>query len=409
MLTEFLYELRARRLKVGLGEWMALMEALSRGLHDSSLTGFYHLARSLLCHSEAQFDAFDEAFALSFEGVPGEAFKVTEEILEWLKDPSQLLYLSPEDRARLQALDLDELRRQLEERLAEQREEHNGGNRFIGTGGTSPFGQGGFHPTGVRIGGGGGRSAIKVASERRFRAYRSDLILDVRQIKVALRKLRELRRDGVRDELDLEGTIDRTSRNAGELELEWRAPRRNNVKVLLLMDVGGSMDPHAAVVSTLFSAAAQSKHFREFHAFYFHNCVYGRVHRTASLRDGLPVSEVLARYGPNYKLVLVGDAMMHPSELFAMGGAIDYWSHEVTPGLDWLRRLSHHFERKAWLNPEPKRYWRHETVHAIRGLFPMFPLTLEGLGDAVAALVKGKGAPQAVEPPVWESPYEFPR
>jgi hypothetical protein len=408
VLTTFLYELRARRLKVGLGEWMSLMEALARGLHGSSLTGFYHLARSLLCHSEAQFDAFDEAFGLCFEGVPGDAFKVTEEILDWLNDPKQLLYLSPEERARLQALDLGELRRQLEERLREQREQHNGGNRWIGTGGTSPFGMGGMHPTGVRIGDGGGRSAIKVAAERRFRAYRSDLALDVRMIKVALRKLRELRREGQQDELDLDKTIDRTSRNAGELELEWRAPRRNNVKVLLLMDVGGSMDPHAMVVSQLFSAAAQSRHFREFHAFYFHNCVYGRLHRTASLRQGLNVAEVLATYGANYKLVMVGDAMMHPSELFAMGGAIDYWSHEVTPGIDWLRRLANHFERRVWLNPEPARYWRHETVHAIRGSFPMFPLTLEGLGDAVGALVKGKGKVD-VAPPVWESPYEFPR
>jgi uncharacterized protein with von Willebrand factor type A (vWA) domain len=407
MLLELLYELRARRVKVGLGEWLALMEALARGLHDSSLTGFYHLARSLLCHSEAQFDAFDEAFALVFQGVEGEAFTVTEEILEWLADPARLLYLSAEERARLEALDLDELRRRLEERLREQREDHRGGHRFIGSGGTSPFGQGGIHPTGVRIGGGGGRSALKVAAERRFRAYRDDLVLDVRQIKVALRRLRELRREGLRDELDLERTIDRTSRNAGELELEWRAPRRNNVKVLLLMDVGGSMDPHAVVVSQLFSAAAQSKHFRDFHAFYFHNCVYGRVYRTAGLRDGLPVAEVLASYGPNYKVVMVGDAMMHPSELFAMGGAIDYWSHEVTPGIEWLRRLSHHFERKVWLNPEPRRYWRHETVHAIRGLFPMFPLTLEGLSEAVAALVKGKGTRQTVEPPVWENPFDL--
>jgi uncharacterized protein len=407
VLTGFLYELRARRLKVGLGEWMSLMEALARGLHDSSLTGFYHLARSLLCHSEAQFDAFDEAFALCFEGVPGDAFKVTAEILEWLRDPSQLMHLSLEERARLRELDLDELRRQLEERLAEQREAHHGGNRWIGTGGTSPFGMGGVHPTGVRIGDGGGRSAIKVAAERRFRAYRNDLALDVRQIKVALRKLRELRREGAPSELDLEKTIDRTSRNAGELELEWRAPRRNNVKVLLLMDVGGSMDPHAIVVSQLFSAAAQSKHFRDFHAFYFHNCVYGRVFRTAGLREGLSVAEVLATYGPHYKLVMVGDAMMHPSELFAMGGAIDYWSHEVTPGLDWLRRLANHFERRVWLNPEPRRYWRHETVHAIRRLVPMFQLTLEGLGDAVGALVKGKGK-NAPDAPVWESPFEAP-
>jgi uncharacterized protein with von Willebrand factor type A (vWA) domain len=394
MLLDFLYELRARQVPVGLQEWMALMEALAKGLHESSLTGFYHLGRALLVHSEVHFDAYDQAFGVCFQGIEADALQLTDELAQWLENPAMLQYLSPEERAALEALNLEELHRLLQERLKEQRERHQGGNRWIGTGGTSPFGQGGYHPTGVRIGGGsGGRSAAQVAALRRYRDYRNDLILDVRQIKVALRKLRELRREGRQDELDLDETVDQTCRNAGELELIWRPPRRNNVKLLLMMDVGGSMDPYARVVSQLFSAANQIKHFRDFKAFYFHNCVYDKVFKSARFNEWMPVAELIATYGPNYKLVMVGDAMMHPLELLEVGGIIEYWSHNATPGIEWLRRLANHFERRVWLNPEPQRYWEHVTVSAIRGLFPMFPLTLEGLDGAVSALVKGRAAP----------------
>ena len=398
MLLEFLFELRARKVPVGLQEWIALMEALLKGLHESSLTGFYHLSRSLLVHTEAHFDAFDQAFGVVFEGIEADALQLSDELQQWLQDPAMLKQLTQQQRDALQALDLDELRRMLEQRLKEQQERHQGGSRWIGTGGTSPFGQGGYHPTGVRIGEmAGGRSAAQVAAKRIWRAYRRDLVLDVRQIKLALRKLRQLRREGRDDELDLDQTVDRTCRNAGDLELIWRPPRRNNVKVLLMMDVGGSMDPHARTVSQLFSAANQSKHFRDFHALYFHNCVYERVYRDAAFVDAVPVAELTATYGPNYKLVLVGDAMMHPLELLEPGGAIDYWYYNGTPGIQWLRRLADHFERKVWLNPEPRRYWNHTTVNAIRGLFPMFPLTLQGLDDAVATLVKGKRAITALD------------
>lgn len=393
MLLDFLFALREQRVPVGLQEWMALMEGLATGLHESSLTGFYHLARSLLVHSEAHFDAYDQAFARCFQGVELDALRLGEELEAWLRDPARLAYLSPEERALLRSLDLAELRRQLEERLREQRGRHQGGNRWIGTGGTSPFGQGGYHPTGVRIGGsGGGRSAAQVAALRRYRAYRSDLLLDVRQIKVALRRLRELRRDGDRRELDLERSIDKTSRNAGELELVFRPPRRNNVKLLLLMDVGGSMDPHARVVSQLFSAAQQSKHFRAFQALYFHNCIYREVYRESSFREAVPVSELVTSYGGTHKLVIVGDALMHPMELLDPGGALDYWFHNQTPGISWLRKLADGFERRVWLNPEPVRFWDHLTVRSIRELYPMFPLTLDGLEAAIATLVKARAA-----------------
>jgi len=393
MLLDFFYALRARRVPLGLQEWLALMDALAKGLHESSLTGFYHLSRSLLVHSEAHFDGFDQAFAECFAGAEQQSLQLSEEILHWLEDPVRLRYLSPEQRAALQSMDLEELRRQLQQRIREQKERHHGGNRWIGTGGTSPFGRGGFHPTGVRIGQeGGGGGAAQVAALRRYRAYRKDLVLDVRQIRVALRKLRELRREGANDELDLDQTVRRTSNNAGDLEMVWRAPRRNNVKLIVMMDVGGSMDPHARVVSQLFSAADQSKQFRDFHAFYFHNCVYERVYRDALFSDAVSLHELFGCYGPHYKLVMVGDASMHPLELFSPNGAIDYWYRNDEPGFEWMGRLSRHFERTVWLNPEPTEYWQHPTVEAIASLFPMFSMTLEGLDDAIKTLVRGRAS-----------------
>ncbi|MCA9671874.1 MAG: VWA domain-containing protein [Myxococcales bacterium] len=390
-LLGFFYELRRRRIAVGANEWLALYEALARDLHDSSLTGFYNLARAILIHRESDFDSFDEAFAVYFEGIEADALSLTEEIERWLAEEKELLYLSDEERALLQSLSLEELRELLEQRLREQQERHEGGNRWIGTGGTSPFGRGGQHPTGVRIGGGSGsRSAAQVAAERRYRAYRDDVVLDVRQMQVALRKLRDLRRDGRQDELDLDETIDRTCKNAGDLEIIMRAPRRNNVKVILMMDVGGSMDPHTRVMDKLFSAANAAKHFRDFHAFYFHNCVYSAVYKDSWFRERVPVSDLIRQYGENYKLIMVGDALMHPMELLDQGGALDYWTHNTTPGIEWLRRLRSHFRRAVWLNPEPPRYWDHITVRSIRSLFEMFPLTLEGLEDAVSALIKAR-------------------
>jgi uncharacterized protein len=390
-LLGFLLELRRQKVPVGLQEWMTLMEALNKGLHRSSLTVFYNLARSILVHTEAHFDAFDQAFASHFRGIEADALQIAEELAAWLSDPVLRRQLSEEELAALEALGLDELRRLFEQRLREQKERHDGGNRWIGTGGTSPFGQGGHHPTGIRVGGqGGGRSAAQVAAERRYRAYRSDVVLDVRQIQVALRKLRDLRRVGRPDELDLDSTIDRTCRNAGELELVWRASRRNRVKVLLMMDVGGSMDPHAELVSRLFSAALAAKHFRELHSFYFHNCIYDKVYKGAWFQDPVPLADLLRTYGPEYKLILVGDAMMHPMELLDPGGALDYWHRNTLPGIEWLRKLAVHFERTAWLNPEPRDFWNHITVQNIRRLFSMFPLTLEGLDQSVTALVKAR-------------------
>ena len=400
MLQTFFTTLRQRGLKVGLQEWLALLEALSLGLHGSWLTGFYHVARSLLVKRESEYDLFDQVFAHVFQGAELNAAEITDEIQKWLGDPLRHLRLSPEELEALAKLDLEELRRQLEERLKEQTERHDGGNRWIGTGGTSPFGWGGAHPSGVRIGGESlGRSAMQVAALRRYREYRTDLVLDVRQMKVALRKLRELTREGADDQLDLPASIDATCRDAGELSLVFRPPRRNNLRLLLLMDVGGSMDPHSRLVSRLFTAATAARHLRSFSAYYFHNCVYEEVYEDARFRKPVPVADLFDRHDRETRLVLVGDALMHPVELFDVGGSGYYYHYNPTPGIECLRRLVEHFRRLAWLNPEPASYWRHPTASAIARLIPMFALTLDGLDAAVTSLVKGPVRAAAPAPP----------
>lgn len=389
----FLFELRKRKVKVGLQEANALARALVMGLHDSSLDGFYHVARALCVHGEADLDAFDEAFLACFRGVEGRSLELVKELEDWLRDPRARLELSPEELAMLQHLDLDELRRLFEQRLREQKERHDGGDRWIGTGGKSPFGAHGAHPTGVRVGPhGGGRSAMAVADARVYRPYRSDLVLDVRQIEVALRKLRAFTREGSELELDLDETIDQTAKNAGELEIVMRPPRKPSVRVLLLMDVGGSMDPHAQLVSQLFSAARRASNFRELRTYYFHNCIYGKVYETESFRDPVPVRDLLQHCTREWKLVVVGDAAMHPAEL--LGGGDWYASREELGGepmhgVRWMQMLADHFERSAWLNPDPPNYWKGGTAEMLASTFPMFHLTLEGLGEAMGHLSKG--------------------
>jgi hypothetical protein len=304
----------------------------------------------------------------------------------WLRDPKALLHLDPALRAALEHLDLAELRRQLAERLAQQKGRHEGGNRWVGTGGTSPFGQGGHHPTGIRIGGsGGGRSALAVADARRFRAYGRDLVLDTRQIAAALRRLRTMGRKGHDEELDIDETVDATARNCGDLEIKLRPPRKNDVRILLLMDVGGSMDPYARLVSQLFSAAHQGGGFRKLESYYFHNCVYRNVYRDAAFRDAVPTQEIITGHDPDWRIIIVGDAYMHPGEL-TMSTA-NWWDGRSGPvGLTWLAKLADRFGRAAWLNPEPVDLWEAPTIAEIRRVFPMFPLTLEGLDAMVHAL-----------------------
>ncbi len=392
MFVDFIYELRKRKVKVGAHEAVSLARALGAGLHESSLDGFYHVARSLLVHREDQLDDFDLAFAAHFRGIHVESKKLAEEIRAWLKDPIQMRPMTDEERAAIEALDIEEVLRRFEERLKEQTERHDGGNRWIGTGGTSPFGNAGFNPSGISVGGpgGGGKGAIGNADARRYAPYRSDVVLDTRQLEVALRKLRGFAREGAEQELDIDGSIDATAKNAGELEVVTRPPRRPNTRVILMMDVGGSMDPYAHLVSQLFSAAKRATHWKELQTYYFHNCVYGRVYKTEAMLEPVPVRDVIAAAGPHYKLVLVGDAMMAPYELL---GVYDYLGVDAAredrkPGIEWLRVLREHFDRAAWLNPESPATWRHSTVEGVRTVFPMFHLSLEGLGDAVGELVR---------------------
>ncbi len=380
MLVDFLFELRRRKVHAGPLEWQTLMEALDQGLHDSSLTGFYHVARAVLVHRESDLDAFDETFAEFFRGIEAGSTWLKEQLAEWLANPKLLEQMDPALLASLSPLELETLRKMFEQRMREQTERHDGGSRWIGTGGTSPFGQGGQHPSGIRVGGASQfRSAVKVAEERRYRAYRKDLVLDVRQFGVALRKLRQLRREGGEEELDLEGTIDRTSRNAGELEILMRPPRKSNIRVLLLMDIGGSMDPFTRIVSMLLTAATKATHFRELRTLYFHNCIYGKLYKNEQFDEWMNVDDVLREVGRAWKLILVGDALMNPAELLQVGGSIDYYQRNAVPGLVWLQTLADYFRKAAWINPEPPAYWRQGTCEMIGKIFPMYPLTAEGI------------------------------
>jgi uncharacterized protein len=401
MLIDFLFELRARKIPVSTHEWMALMEGMALGLHESSIDGFYHLCRTLCVKDIAFYDQYDEAFLAYFKDIHKGGIELTQQLQSWLMDPKSLEGLTEEQRKALTELDFDKLRELFEQRLKEQKERHDKGNRWIGTGGTSPFGSGGQNPTGMRVGGGGGRSAMAVADSRLFKEYRRDVVLDVRQIDVALRSLRRLGREGAQEELDLDETVDETCKNAGELEIVFRPPRRNRVKVLLLMDVGGSMDPHTELMSRMLTAASRSGRFAKFRSYYFHNCVYNSVYEDAMFKKGVPVADLLANSDRDEKLIVLGDALMHPAELLDPGGSMYLYTSTRASGIEWLRRLSHHFRSAAWLNPEPERFWSGTTIEVIASVFPMWPLSLDGLAQAVRYLVRGGERPRVGDPSRW--------
>jgi len=397
MFLNFLYRLRKHEVPVGAQEAKALAEALTQGLHDNSLDGFYYTARALMVHREGHLDAFDQAFLAEFKGVEGEHVRLKEELLEWLKDAKlRLEELTAEERALVENLDLEQLRKLFEERMAEQKGRHDRGNKWIGTAGTSPFGRKGEKKEGMRAGGAGGnKSAVQVADARMYRPYRSDVALDVRQMEMALRRLRTFIREGAEDELDLDRTVDMTAKNGGEIEVVVRPPSRPNTRVILMMDVGGSMDPYVEMMSRLFSATKRATHFKELRTYYFHNCIYGRVYKTERFDEPVWVQDLLHECGPHHKLVVVGDALMAPYELMRQGGALSADDRNLLPGIGWLTMMQQHFKHSVWLNPEPASYWDGTTIDAVRKVFEMYPLTLEGLAQGMAHLNKGKGGRRA--------------
>ena len=395
MLISFFYALRDAKLPVSVKEFLTLLEALQANVvgptnpDACSMDDFYYLARTALVKDEKHFDKFDRAFAAYFKGVEMVADFTKPIPADWLRQELEKI-LSDEQKANAPKMDWDELMETLKKRLEEQKERHEGGSKWIGTGGTSPFGHSGHNPQGIRIGGkGGNKSAVKVWDQRAYRDYDDTQELGTRNIKVALRRLRKFARIGAEDELDLDGTIKGTAANAGWLDIKMRPERHNHVKVLLLMDVGGTMDDHIQRVEELFSAVkAEFKHL-EF--YYFHNCVYDYMWKNNRRRyaEKFPTWDIIRKYNKDYKLVFVGDATMSPYEILQPGGSVEYSNEEA--GAEWLQRLTHAFPKFAWINPEPPGMWQYrQSISIIQQLMSdrMYPLTLKGLEDTMRMLSK---------------------
>ncbi|MBP6898124.1 MAG: VWA domain-containing protein [Pseudacidovorax sp.] len=395
MLIDFFYTLRAAKLPVSVKEYLTLLEALQAdvvGPNSDDAFGmddFYYLSRTALVKDEKHYDKFDRAFAAYFKGVEMLTDFTKEVPLDWLRQVLEK-ELTPEQKAAIEKMGWDELMETLKKRLEEQRERHEGGSKWIGTGGTSPFGNGGYNPQGIRIGGvGKNKSAVKVWEQRAYKDYDDTQELGTRNIKMALRRLRRFAREGHEDELDLDQTISRTAANAGYLDIKMRPERHNNVKVLLLMDVGGTMDEHVARVEELFSAVKTE--FKHLEFYYFHNCVYDFMWKNNRRRfsEKFATWDIIRKYNKDYKLVFVGDATMSPYEILQPGGSVEYNNEE--PGAEWLQRLTHAFPKFAWINPEPQGVWQYrQSISVIQQLMSqrMFPLTLKGLEDAMRLLSK---------------------
>jgi hypothetical protein len=390
MLIRFFYMLREGGIPVSLTEFLTLLEALAARVIGLSAEEFYWLARTALVKDERWYDRFDRVFAAHFRGLEQLFEKLLADVPdEWLRRNTELL-LTDEEKTRIQALGgwaalMETLRR----RLDEQKSRHQGGSKWIGTGGTSPFGAYGYNPEGVRIGQEGSRNrrAVKVWDRRDFANLDDGVELGTRNIKIALRRLRRFARQGAADQFDIDGTIDSTARNAGLLDIRMVPERHNAVKVLLFLDVGGSMDDHVRVCEELFSATRSE--FKHLEYFYFHNCVYESVWKDNRRRhaERIPTLEVMRTYGADYKLVFVGDATMSPYEILQPGGSIEHWNDE--PGAAWIRRLLASYPRHAWLNPEPEDRWDWTpSVKITRELVDdrMYPLTIAGLDRAMRAL-----------------------
>jgi uncharacterized protein with von Willebrand factor type A (vWA) domain len=388
MFLNFLDELRAAGIPVSLKEHLVLLEALDREVIARRPEEFYYLARATFVKDEGLLDRFDQVFAKVFKGIETSyGTEATEIPEEWLKAIAAK-FLSPEEMARIEALgSWDEIMETLKQRLEEQKGRHQGGSKWIGTGGTSPFGNSGYNPEGVRIGGESlHKRAMKVWEKREFRNLDSQRELGTRNIKVALRRLRRFAREGAAQELDIDATIDGTARK-GWLDLAMRPERHNAVKLLLFLDVGGSMDPHVKLCEELFSAAHSE--FKNLEFFYFHNCVYEGLWKDNRRRftERTPTWDILHKYGHDWKLVIVGDASMSPYEIAHPGGSVEHFNDEA--GAVWMHRLTTTYPAAAWLNPTPQAHWGYsQSTQMIRDLMAgrMFPLTLAGLDDAMRGL-----------------------
>lgn len=394
MFIKFMFALRDAGLKVSLDEWLVLMDALNRNMADNSLMEFYYLARNVLVKRESDYDKFDMGFMEYFKGIKTIS-DLPPELMEWLSQDELERDLTdmPEG---LEKHDLQELMDMFEERLKEQTEKHDGGNYWVGTGGTSPFGHGGYNPQGIRVGGESRHmSAIKIAGERRFRDFRQDNELNIRQFQMAFRKLRQLssRIDSAKTELDIDETIKATGDNAGMLKLVYEKPRKNTVKLLLLIDSDGSMWRHTQLVNQLFQALHQSTHLKDLQTFYFHNCIYEKLYTTPMCRygDWVDTDWVLGNFGSEYKVILVGDASMSPYELLSRGGNINWYNYNEEPGIYWLEKVHRQYEKSIWLNPIKADRWDYvrgyRTIAHIRDIFPMFELTLDGLDRGIKKLL----------------------
>ena len=382
--------LRSGGLNTSITELLHLLEAMQYGIAKFSVENFYYLSRSILVKDESLFDRFDQIFTAHFSGIEkiiNELFKDVPE--EWLRKQAQLM-LTEEERAQIESMGgFEKLIETLKKRFEEQKDRHQGGSKWIGTAGTSPYGAYGYNPEGIRIGQPGSvhRRAVKVWDKREFRNLDNSVNIGTRSIKIALRQLRKFAREGIADQLDIDNTIKKTAKNAGLLELEMVPEKHNSIKILLCLDVGGSMDDHVRVCEELFSAA--SSEFKNLEYFYFHNFLYEKLWKDNSRRhaEQIPLNDIINKYGPEYKLILVGDATMSPYEIAYPGGSIEHWNEE--PGSAWLKRMLDHFKNAVWINPEEKQHWNFTpSIKLTHDLMEgrMFPLTLDGLSEAIKEL-----------------------
>lgn len=390
MFLDFFYLLRNDGIKVTLHEYLSLLEAVKKGLANYNLDDFYALSKTILIKHENQLDRFDQLFGQYFQGmeaIPNDFFDQIPE--DWLRK-NIVNNLSEEEKAMIEAMGgMDKLMERFKELMKEQNERHEGGNKWIGTGGTSPFGAYGYNPEGFRIGQEGSRNrrAIKVWDKRNFADLDDSVELDTRNMKMVMKRLRELTREGMEDELDMDSTIRKTSENAGMLDIKMQATKKNRVKVLMLMDIGGSMDDHVELCSRLFSAARHQ--FKHLEFYYFHNCLYESVWKDNSMRydERIPTWDLLNKYNKDYKVIFVGDAAMSPYEIVAQGGSVEHNNPES--GHVWLERIKEHFPHHVWINPNPEYSWEYyQSTQILQEIFEyrMFPMTLSGLQKAMKAL-----------------------